>query len=231
MATKNFVDYTNATAIVTKISKKLNSLEGALIYRGTVTFANLPSTPTKAMAGYVYNVSDSFTTDARFVEGAGKKYPAGTDVSVADQSTYDAVTPVGSENPSTEGWYVFDNSLGKYVLSADTEVVSGTTYYEYTEIIKLDAGAGFIDVDAINDRIDDVREMITDDAFDSTSAYAIGYIVSKDDSLYKFKAAHTANTDWDPTEVDKVNVIDLIASAEPDSLTTAQVNALLDLLD
>ena len=230
MSATNFVSYSNATQIVEKIGQKLDSLTGALVYRGTVTFANLPSTLTKAMAGYTYNVSDAFTTDSRFIEGSGKSFPAGTDVSVADQSTYEAVTPLGSENPTTEGWYEYNSTTGKYVLSTDTEIESGKTYYEYTEILKFNVGAGFIDVSGINTRITNVREMITDNAFVATSAYAIGEIVSYEDGLYKFKAVHSANTAWDATEVDEVNVVDMIASAEPDSLTTAQVNALLALL-
>lgn len=230
MSVNNFVDFTNANEIVGKIGRKLDSLTGALVYRGTVTFANLPGTITKAMAGYTYNVSDAFTTDSRFVEGAGKAFPAGTDVSVADLSTFDAVTPQVGDNPSTEGWYEYNSTTGKYFLSEDTSVDSGKTYYEYTEILKFNVGAGFIDVSGINTRIDNVREMITDNAFSTGSAYAIGDIVSYEDGLYKFKAAHSAGA-WDASEVDEVHVVDLIASAEPDSLTTAQVNALLALLD
>lgn len=46
--------------------------------------------------------------------------------------TYDEVTPVGTENPQEEGWYVSDGE-GGYILSTDTEVQSGTTYYEKNE--------------------------------------------------------------------------------------------------
>lgn len=48
---------------------------------GSSTFANLPE-PAKALLGNVYNVTDAFTTDAKFIEGAGQKYPAGTNVVV-----------------------------------------------------------------------------------------------------------------------------------------------------
>ena len=48
---------------------------------GSVTFANLPS-PDADHLGLVYNVTDAFTTTDAFVEGAGKKYPAGTNVVV-----------------------------------------------------------------------------------------------------------------------------------------------------
>lgn len=184
----NFVDYSNATALFGAVGTKLNALSGAYVVRPACTFANLPSTPTVAMTGYVYNVTTDFTTDNRFVEGIGKKYSAGTNVVIVNEG--DSTTPV----------------------------------------MKFDVISSFVDVDAINDRIDDIRDMITDVEFDSTSAYSVGDIVTHEDGLYMFKAAHTANTDWDSTEVDVISVIDLIDAAEPDSLTTEQMNALLALI-
>ena len=41
--------------------------------------------------------------------------------------TYTAATPVGTENPVNEGWYVLDGN--RYVLSTDTTVDSNKTYY------------------------------------------------------------------------------------------------------
>ena len=49
---------------------------------GSIPYAQLPATPSETERGYVYNITDSFTTDARFVEGAGKSYPAGSNVAV-----------------------------------------------------------------------------------------------------------------------------------------------------
>ena len=48
---------------------------------GSTTFANLPA-PAAGVLGNVYNVTDAFTTTDSFVEGAGKSYPAGTNVAV-----------------------------------------------------------------------------------------------------------------------------------------------------
>ena len=45
----------------------------------------------------------------------------------ADDYTYTAVTPEGTENPASEGWYVLDD--GSYVLTEDTTIQAGTTYY------------------------------------------------------------------------------------------------------
>ena len=49
--------------------------------QGPIAFANLPA-PSASNLGYVWNVTDDFTTDSRFIEGAGKSYAAGTNVGV-----------------------------------------------------------------------------------------------------------------------------------------------------
>lgn len=50
---------------------------------GSVAFANLPETPSAANLGNVYNVTDAFEADARFVTGEqGDSYPAGSNVAV-----------------------------------------------------------------------------------------------------------------------------------------------------
>ena len=45
--------------------------------------------------------------------------------------TYTAVSPVGTENPKEEGWYVLSGD--RYVLTQDEEVDSNKTYYERSE--------------------------------------------------------------------------------------------------
>lgn len=215
----NFVSYSDATALMTKIAERFNKL-GAVTFKGSVAFSGLPATPDATMIGWMYNVNEDFTTDARFVEGAGKKYKAGENVIVDDLSTYAAVTPQAGDNPSTEGWYELVN--GKYVESTDTEVDAGKTYYEKTGIYKLDCAGQLVDIDAILD-------VICQADFETTEAYVIGDVVKKDEKLYRFKVDHAAGA-WDPTEVDEVDVIQLIKDAEPDSLTQAQLDALIALL-
>ena len=215
----NFVSYSDATALMTKIAERFNKL-GAVTFKGSVAFSGLPATPDATMIGWMYNVNEDFTTDARFVEGAGKKYKAGENVIVDDLSTYAAVTPQAGDNPSTEGWYELVN--GKYVESTDTEVDAGKTYYEKTGIYKLGCAGQLVDIDAILD-------IICQADFETTEAYVIGDVVKKDEKLYRFKADHAAGA-WDPTEVDEVDVIQLIKDAEPDSLTQAQLDALIALL-
>ena len=53
----------------------------ASVYKpaGSIAFASRP-TPGSSYKGNVYNITDSFTTDSTFVEGAGNTYPAGTNI-------------------------------------------------------------------------------------------------------------------------------------------------------
>lgn len=71
----------------TETEQKINSaidvaVAGIYKVKGSVAFADLP---TEGLAeGHVYNVTDAFTTTDAFVEGAGAKYPAGTNVVVVN---------------------------------------------------------------------------------------------------------------------------------------------------
>ena len=232
MATKNFVSYADATELMTAIGTKFKALNGAYVIRGNSTFANLPTVLTAAMNGYVYNVTDDFTTTADFVEGAGKKYPAGTNVVIANIGavTYSAVTPEGTEDPSAEGWY--EESGGVYTLSEDTTVDGSKTYYEAVTSVnmKYDVIGEFVDVEALETAIQNVSDMITGE-FDETLDYAAQDVVVYEGKLYQFKDAHTAGDPWDADNVDEKTVIELISAAEPASLTTEQINALIALLD
>lgn len=218
---KNYVDYANATVLMQAIAEKIEKL-GCYHFRGSIPFAQLPATPTATEKGYLWNITNDFTTDARFIEGAGKKYYAGENVGVADLSTYDAVTPVGSEDPSTEGWY--ELVAGKYVLSEDTTVDPLKTYYEFNELYKLDCLGQFVDIDAILD-------IICKEVFDATKEYEIGKVVRyTDNKLYKFKVKHEIDDPWDASKVDETTVIELIAEAEPENLTDQQVGDLIAIL-
>lgn len=60
-----------------------SAISGVYTPKGTVAFASLP-TASAANLGWVYNISDAFTTTASFVEGAGYSYGAGTNVVCVD---------------------------------------------------------------------------------------------------------------------------------------------------
>ena len=102
-----------------------DKINGALssVYKpaGSVAFASLP-TPGADVLGNVYNVTDAFTTDERFVEGAGDEYPADTNV---------AVVQTGSDPAA----YMFDVLSGFVDLSGYlTTDAASSTYATKTEL-------------------------------------------------------------------------------------------------
>ena len=88
----------------------------------SVAFENLPAL-TAANEGFVYNITNAFTTTADFVEGAGKALPAGTNIQVVDA---DAT----GENPT----YKFDVFAGSYGDATQ----SGSGLMSATDKTKLD---------------------------------------------------------------------------------------------
>lgn len=79
--------YETVTNVESKITAAKGEMQDAIdaavssVYtpKGSVAFASLPALSSD-IVGDVYNVSDAFKTTESFVEGAGKDYPAGTNV-------------------------------------------------------------------------------------------------------------------------------------------------------
>lgn len=126
----------------------------ATVYKpaGSVTFANLP-TPSKSTLGYVYDVSDAFTTTSDFKEGSGKKYPAGTNVAIVDIGT--------DENPIYKydvlsGFIDMDNYVKK-------EAGKGLSSNDFTNEAKnkLDGLENYDDTEIKND-ISDLSDAVAD---------------------------------------------------------------------
>ncbi|SFU35958.1 hypothetical protein [Butyrivibrio sp. INlla21] len=113
---------------------------------GSVFFADLPALAA-SREGHVYNIKDDFTTTADFVEGAGKDYPAGTNVVIIekDEESYETATVEEGDNPSEMGLYELDGT--DYIPTEDTSPVSGKTYYELVAVptYYYDVLAGFVD--------------------------------------------------------------------------------------
>ena len=153
-------EYTRATTAEDALSTRLSTVETTMTtaYKasGSIYFADLPAL-TADRRGNIYNIKDSFTTTSNFVEGAGYEHSAGSNVAIVgieeEQTviTYEEVTPIGTENPTSEGWYEYDEATTTYVLSEDTSVDTDKTYYESntsTETVtvyKYDVMSGFID--------------------------------------------------------------------------------------
>lgn len=245
----NFVSYANAQDLMGAIAARFNQLGAALQYRGTTAFAGLPATLTADMTGYVYNISDNFTTDSRFVEGSGKSFSAGTDVCVVNVGTkaqpemkfnvganFVDLTPINNRITATQGDIApaFDATQA---YSVGNKVIYQDHLYIFTQSKAAGAWdatkATSIDIitltDATNTNVTRLQNDIAP-AFSEASAYSEGDKVMYEGQLYAFSAAKTAGA-WDSTKVTAVNVVSLIKSAEPDSLTSAQIDALEDLLD
>ena len=130
-----------------KISAAISS-----VYKpaGSTTFAALPA-PAANILGNVYNVTDAFTTTDQFVEGAGKSYPAGTNVAVVlvgEDYKYDVLSGmVDLSNYSTTDEIAQTYATKTEVttgLSGKVDKVEGSrlmTDAEGTKLAGIEAGA------------------------------------------------------------------------------------------
>ena len=84
---EKFGNYYNKTETESKIDEKIN-VAISTTYRaaGSIAFEALPALAASE-EGKVYNISNEFTTTENFVEGAGNKYPVGTNVVCIDVGT------------------------------------------------------------------------------------------------------------------------------------------------
>lgn len=99
---------------------------------GSVTFANLPAL-TPACNGLVVNVTDAFTTTSDFIEGAGKSYPAGTNVAVVYTNPIIDFGDCWDQYDYRDGAWVFTNNGQLFVYgSGDWEMLEdGYAWYDY----------------------------------------------------------------------------------------------------
>lgn len=87
---KNYVD-TKVSGLQTasQVQDAIKSaITGVYTPKGSIAFESLP-VPVAGKVGWVYNITDAFTTDSNFVEGEGFEYPAGTNVVCAEISAGD----------------------------------------------------------------------------------------------------------------------------------------------
>ncbi len=129
-------DFTNdsgfqdAQQVEDKIDAKISSAYKA---GGSATLATLPAL-TAAKLGVVVNMSEDFTTTSDFLEGAGKTYPAGTNVVVAlaGANTYKYDVLAGFVDLS--GYVQNTRKVGNVPLSADIPVsLTGDTAITVTD--------------------------------------------------------------------------------------------------
>lgn len=110
--TRTNEDVDNAKYYYEQAKRISQGLDGTLLPMGTVTFSQLES-QTK-VPGYMYNISDAFTTDSSFKEGAGFRYPSGTNVYRTADDFWDCLagTSVVSVNGQTGAVTITPESIG-----------------------------------------------------------------------------------------------------------------------
>lgn len=109
------ISATSVEGALGELAGAIAALPSAIVPKGTKTFAQLtPATDLAAASlGFMWNISDAFTTTADFAEGAGHSIPAGANVYVANVGT--------AGSPS----YKYDIFQGMYDLSGYATKVSG----------------------------------------------------------------------------------------------------------
>lgn len=99
--------------------------QGGLVFKGSVAFASIPTTGMSD--GDMYNITNDFTTDSRFIEGSGKFCPAGTNIawvnssskwdllSVMKLGSLDDLNDVDVNAPSNNQVLTYDANSGEWV--------------------------------------------------------------------------------------------------------------------
>ena len=157
-------NYDTSTEVDAKIAAKISSTYKAA---GSVAFAALP-TLAAAIEGNVYNISDEFTTTEDFVEAAGTKYPAGTNIvcikvgeaykwdvlaGFVDLSAYETADAAGAKYATkTE---LTDGLAGKVSVVAGKGLsTEDYTSEDKTKLAGIATGAQVNVIDAVSDEFE-----------------------------------------------------------------------------
>lgn len=129
---------------------------GGLVFKGSILFANLPTTG--MTNGDAYDIKDAFTTDSRFEEGVGIECGAGTDIVwVADENKWNILTP--------SGVYSFNGRTGA--------VTPATSDYDADQIDYDNTTSGLNATD-VQDGIDELSSEKADKVASATNGHLAG---------------------------------------------------------
>lgn len=149
-------DSDNAKYYFEQVKDVSETIKGGLQPRGTVAFADLPQLA-DCVVGWMFNISDEFTTTADFKEGAGSTVPAGANIYKTSDKKWDVLagTPVTGVKGAKEASYRRGNvnltpaNIGAVATGGDTanNVVSFTSSdvadgsaSAWTNVSKLSSG-------------------------------------------------------------------------------------------
>lgn len=91
-STREGEDVDNAAYYYEQAKRVAQGIQGALQPHGSIRFEDLSGTDKQP--GWMYNVTDAFTTDDTFVEGEGHAYPPGTNVYCTADMLWDCLPGV-----------------------------------------------------------------------------------------------------------------------------------------
>lgn len=117
-----------------------DSWKGSLLPKGTIPFSQIPTSGN--VAGHMYNISNAFASDARFKDGAGYSYPAGTNIYWTTDGKWDCLS----------GVLTMELTQAEYDALPDAEKLNGTIYYisdgDNTLTFATDKEMGLVIVDS-----------------------------------------------------------------------------------
>lgn len=158
-----------------KIGAVQKSVSTAYVAAGSITFSELPEAD-EEHAGYVYNITDEFTTTENFLEGSGKTFPAGTDVAI-----------VVEDGGSSYKYNVFGSFVdtSKFVEKDGNKVLSDQNYTD-ADKSKLDGiyeGATKVEVSETlgNIRINDEEATLFNVASDEENSQMLDTVFGTDE--------------------------------------------------
>ena len=149
-------DSDNAKYYFEQVKDVSEAIKGGLQPRGTVAFADLPALA-DVSTGWMFNISDEFTTTDDFKEGAGNVIPAGANIYKTSDEKWDVLagTPVTGVKGAKEASYRRGNvnltpaNIGAVATGGDTannivsftssDVADGLTS-AWTTVSKLSSG-------------------------------------------------------------------------------------------
>ena len=122
-------------AALAELLGKIQALPSAIVPKGSKAFAGLTPATDLAAAnlGFMWNITDAFTTTADFAEGAGKSIPAGANIYVANVGT--AAEP-SYKYDIFQGMY----DLSGYALKSEMSITPGTGADADKTTIQLKSG-------------------------------------------------------------------------------------------
>ena len=146
-------DADNAKYYYEQVKDVSEGIKGGLQPRGTVAFADLPQLD-DAVVGWMFNISDEFTTTDDFKEGAGNVIPAGSNIYKTSDEKWDVLagTPVTGIKGANETSYRRGNvnltaeNIG--AVATDGEVTENTVDYDSADVEDGNASLSWLSIPA-----------------------------------------------------------------------------------